>query len=56
VRINDRGPWTGGRILDVSSAAADVLQMKRAGIVSVKIEVLRLGSPKRTAVAQDAGP
>jgi rare lipoprotein A len=47
VRINDRGPWTGGRILDVSSAAADVLQMKRAGIVPVKIEVLQLGSPGR---------
>ena len=47
VRINDRGPWKGGRILDVTSAAADVLQMKRAGVVPVKIEVLELGSPGR---------
>jgi rare lipoprotein A len=47
VRINDRGPWKGGRILDVSSAAADVLDMKRAGIVRVKLELLKLGSPAR---------
>jgi rare lipoprotein A len=47
VRINDRGPWRGGRIIDVSSAAADVLQMKRSGIVPVELEVLRLGSPVR---------
>jgi rare lipoprotein A len=47
VRINDRGPWTGGRIIDVSSAAADVLQMKRYGIVPVEIEILELGSPGR---------
>jgi rare lipoprotein A len=47
VRINDRGPWKGGRILDVTSAAADVLEMKRAGIVPVEIEVLKLGSPQR---------
>jgi len=56
VRINDRGPWCGGRIIDVSSAAADVLRMKRSGIVSVEIEVVRLGSPKRTSLAQDSGP
>ena len=47
VRINDRGPWTGGRIIDLSSAAADVLQMKRAGIVTVQIEVLSVGDGKR---------
>jgi len=47
VRINDRGPWCGGhRIIDVSSAAADALQMKSAGIVPVEIEVVRLGPQK----------
>ena len=57
VRINDRGPWTGGgRIIDVTSAAADILQMKRAGVVPVKLEVLKLGSPKRTSLAQDSAP
>jgi rare lipoprotein A len=47
VRINDRGPWRHGRVLDLTSAAADVLKMKRSGIVPVEIEVLKLGSPKR---------
>ena len=50
VRINDRGPWKGGRILDLSSAAADVLHMKRDGIVPVDIVVVRLGSPGRRDV------
>lgn len=45
VRINDRGPWGGGhRIIDVSSAAANELDMKRAGIVPVTLEVLQVGS------------
>ena len=48
VRINDRGPYEGGRIIDVSSAAADVLQMKKAGTVPVEIEVIQLGSPARS--------
>ncbi len=56
VRINDRGPWTGGRVIDVTSAAADILQMKKAGVVPVEIDIVRLGSPKRTALAQDSAP
>jgi len=48
VRINDRGPYgDGDRIIDVSSAAADILQMKRAGTVPVEVEILRVGSPGR---------
>jgi rare lipoprotein A len=44
VRINDRGPWAGhARIIDVSSAAADELDMKSAGIVPVTLEVVELG-------------
>jgi rare lipoprotein A len=46
VRINDRGPWgRGSRIIDLSSAAADVLQMKGAGLVPVQVEIIRLDSP-----------
>ena len=40
VRINDRGPYQTHRILDLSEAAADSLDMKKQGIVPVKIEVL----------------
>lgn len=44
VRINDRGPYSDDdRIIDVSSAAADILQMKRAGTVPVEIELLHVG-------------
>jgi rare lipoprotein A len=35
VRINDRGPFKAGRVIDLSSRAADVLHMKRAGVVDV---------------------
>jgi rare lipoprotein A len=43
VRINDRGPFgDGDRIIDVSAAAAAALDMKRAGLVEVTVEVLRL--------------
>jgi rare lipoprotein A len=47
VRINDRGPYEDGRIIDVSEAAADILQMKKSGIIPVEIEVIELGSPGR---------
>jgi rare lipoprotein A len=48
VRINDRGPWgDDDRIIDLSSAAADVLQMKSAGLVPVEVEIIRLSSPVR---------
>ena len=40
VKINDRGPYTRGRIIDLSPCAADVLDMKRAGVVAVVIEPL----------------
>lgn len=49
LRINDRGPWVHGRILDVTDAAADILQMKKQGTVPVLIEVLKLGPPSRHA-------
>lgn len=43
VRINDRGPYSGHRVLDVSSAAADVLGMKVTGVAPVRAEVLSFG-------------
>ena len=38
VKINDRGPYSRGRIIDLSPRAADVLDMKRAGVAAVVIE------------------
>jgi rare lipoprotein A (peptidoglycan hydrolase) len=40
LKINDRGPYTRGRILDLSPGAADALDMKHAGVVAVIIEPL----------------
>jgi rare lipoprotein A (peptidoglycan hydrolase) len=38
VKINDRGPYTRGRIIDLSPRAAEVLHMKAAGVAAVVIE------------------
>lgn len=40
VRINDRGPFVRGRIIDVSRAAAERLDMLRSGVAPVRIEAL----------------
>ncbi len=40
VRINDRGPYGHGRIIDLSEAAARRLDMIAAGVVPVIVEVL----------------
>lgn len=40
VRINDRGPYTGGRIIDVSAAAAQNLGMINSGVAPVRLEIL----------------
>lgn len=37
VRVNDRGPWVAGRILDLSEAAADAIGMRRQGIAEVTL-------------------
>lgn len=41
VRINNRGPYIKGRIIDLSEAAAEKLDMIEAGVVPVKLEILR---------------
>lgn len=41
VRVNDRGPFVKGRIIDLSFAAAKKIGMIKDGVVKVKIEVLR---------------
>jgi rare lipoprotein A len=40
VRVNDRGPFAGGRILDLTRAAAQKLGFVKAGTATVKITVL----------------
>ncbi|HQJ75157.1 MAG TPA: septal ring lytic transglycosylase RlpA family protein [Bacteroidota bacterium] len=46
LRINDRGPFKSGRILDVSYAAAVQLDFVKEGITKVRIDVLEYGDNK----------
>jgi rare lipoprotein A len=41
VRINDRGPFIPGRIVDVSRAAAETLGMVSGGIAKVNLDVVQ---------------
>lgn len=56
VRINDRGPFIDGRIIDLSLKAAREIDMVRAGIVPVKLDILKEGipTPRGTARSPDA--
>jgi len=45
VRINDRGPFIKGRVIDLSLIAAKQIDLVRAGIAPVKLQVLKDGSP-----------
>jgi rare lipoprotein A len=47
VRINDRGPYSGGRVIDLSAAAARAVGLIQAGVAPVSLDVL--------GVAQAAG-
>jgi rare lipoprotein A len=41
VRVNDRGPYVPGRIVDVSHSAANALGMVESGIAKVKLDVVQ---------------
>ena len=47
VRINDRGPFIRGRIIDLSYAAAKAIDMVKDGVVPVRIEIVEWGSGKK---------
>jgi len=38
VRVNDRGPYHGNRLIDVSNKAAELLQFKSSGVARVRVE------------------
>lgn len=52
VRINDRGPFAKDRIIDLSSAAAKKLDMKKGGTAQVKIETKSIKKKKKGSVDQ----
>ena len=52
VRIDDRGPFAGGRIIDVSAAAATRLGLRQDGIARVRL----LATPGRSGPVPERGP
>ncbi|CAL77151.1 Putative RlpA family protein [Bradyrhizobium sp. ORS 278] len=57
VRINDRGPYIDGRIVDLSYAAAAKLGMVETGLANVRLDVLRWPKPKvRNPPPQQVAP
>ncbi len=40
VRINDRGPYKRGRIIDLTEAAAKKIDLRKVGLAKVKIKVI----------------
>lgn len=40
VKVNDRGPFSKGRIIDLSGAAAQKIDMLKEGVIKVKVEVI----------------
>jgi rare lipoprotein A len=49
VRLNDRGPFSNNRIIDLSHAAAEQLDMIRAGTAMVEVRSLAGGNPAAQA-------
>jgi rare lipoprotein A len=57
IRINDRGPFADGRIIDMSRAGARALGFERKGLARVRVQVMREATLrlKREAGVADAG-
>ena len=51
VRVNDRGPFAGNRIIDLSHAAAKQLGFVDDGLVAVEVELLLSGDNPETESA-----
>lgn len=60
VRVNDRGPYSGGRIIDLSEKTAELLDIKRRGISKVRVQYVGRaglgGSDQRALMASLRGP
>ena len=53
MRINDRGPFSRGRILDLSARGAELLGFKKKGTAKVKVEILENESRRLAAAARN---
>lgn len=43
VRVNDRGPYVDGRLIDLSLAAAKSIDLIKTGTTKVRLEVIQWG-------------
>jgi rare lipoprotein A len=50
VRINDRGPFVGNRVIDLSHAAARAIDLIGPGTAEVRMEILKLPELSPTAI------
>jgi rare lipoprotein A len=50
VRINDRGPFLKGRIIDLSAAAAATIGLAKNGINKVRVDVFAADQTQRPAI------
>ena len=55
VRINDRGPFIDGRVIDLSLRAAREIDLVRAGVAPVKLKVIQEGEVARTVYCVQVG-
>ncbi|MBC6983285.1 septal ring lytic transglycosylase RlpA family protein [Caulobacter sp. 17J80-11] len=55
VRVNDRGPYHGRRVIDLSRAAAETLDFMRRGTAKVRIRAFLPGSTRAMTLTPDAG-
>lgn len=53
VRVNDRGPYHGDRVIDLSEAAAEELGFKHLGVAKVRVDVLEEASRQAAALAKE---
>lgn len=60
VRVNDRGPYIGNRLIDISEKTAEMLDMKRFGLGQVRVQYIGraglAGSDQRVLAATLRGP
>lgn len=52
VRINDRGPFAHGRIIDLSKRAAELLDFRRQGTAKVRVQILEAESRRLVTAAK----
>ena len=55
VKVNDRGPFVRGRILDLSYAAAQALEMDQPGIAPILLEIIQMDKAALGSYTVQAG-